>query len=123
MKKIFFLFLFPVLIVAQIKITKNDSLVIAETKDLDGNGYVIGLGKENAGKSETELTLIAQQRFKAIKESELIPVVKNKGILIREAILKELGTPEQQLELIYNDMVNGTKVWIERRTEIISRFK
>lgn len=42
--------------------------------------------------------------------------------LYAKALLKELGTPEDQLEMIYNDMLNGTKLWLEKRTEIKNRF-
>lgn len=53
--------------------------------------------------------------------------IKNKPPSNKElygtALLKELGTPEDQLEMIYNDMLNGTTVWKDKRTEIKNRFK
>lgn len=122
--KIFFVVLLTTqLVFAQIKIIRYETEAVAEMKDAKGNGYIIGLGADALNKTDAELKTLAQQKYDEIKLKEALPVVKDKQQLIRETILNELGTPEDQLEMIYVDMINNTTTWRDKRTEIKNRFK
>ncbi len=58
-----------------------------------------------------------------IFETNLLNKPPTSKELFDKALKEELGTPEDQLEMIYLDMLNGTTVWRDKRTEIKNRFR
>jgi uncharacterized protein (UPF0335 family) len=115
MKKTLILVLFIVTGVCAQRIEKINNEVV---KILDNKGNIY---KIRISATDNDSTIL--QKYIAIKQREVNPTTKSKTELMSEAIRKELGTPEQQLEMIYNDMVNNTTVWQDKRTEIKNRFK
>lgn len=123
MKKIFFILFCATSLLAQrqLYLIKYDANVIAKFIEQDGTIYKIGLGIENTTKTDAELTALAEQKYNDLKTQQAAPIVLTTKEILNEAYLKELGTVEDQLEMIYNDMLNGTTIWLDKRTEIKNR--
>lgn len=99
----------------QIKRTEKNVLVkITDTRGI----YEIGLDSAAINKSDIELLAIAQQRYAAIKIEEASPP-KFSYIDLRRKAYPPLA---DQLDMIYWDMKNGTKKWIELIDSIKTKY-
>lgn len=119
MKKIFILIFFAAgLLSAQnIEVTKTPDKVLAKVKDSTGV-YRIGINMLTAGKTDAE-----------IQDSVLVHLAQIKGRINNPPPLdyielrKKAYPPiEQQLDMIYWDMKNGTSKWINTIDSIKAKY-
>jgi len=125
MKKYFFVLCFVALTLnsAQvIKKTINNNVVGFQIVD-DKGEYFLPVDNADINLPILQQRNKAVEKYNAIKLQEAQPVVPSTKELLNNAYLKELGSVEDQLEMIYQDMLNGTHVWIEKRTEIKNKLQ